>query len=250
MAPEERRAQGGQGTVVLRTGKLVDGTGSESRPADVVIDNGRITALLDPGEGAGRIIDLDGLVLAPGFIDIHTHYDAQVFWDADLTPSAWHGVTTAVIGNCGFGVAPARPDNRRLLADTLANVEGMSTDLLMQAIHWDYETFPEYLASVDAMRPRTNIAAFVGHSALRLYVMGEDAYERPATEAETEKMCVLLGEALDAGALGFSTSRSKGHVGAEGRPVPSRLAKLAEIHALAEVQRRTGGRDHPVCVRG
>src|ERR1700692_2200959 len=141
---------------VLRGGLLVDGTGAPPRPADVVIDADRITAVEAPGRasGDGDVVDLDGLVLAPGFIDIHTHYDAQVLWDPDLTPSSWHGVTTVVMGNCGFGIAPTRPEHRSTIARTLENVEGMSVDALEAGIPWTFETFPEYLDTLDATAKR------------------------------------------------------------------------------------------------
>src|SRR4029077_2882716 len=157
-----------------------------------------------PGELQPRarteVVDLDGLTLAPGFIDVHTHYDAQILWDADLTPSSWHGVTSVVMGNCGFGVAPTRPEHRDLIVRTFENVEGMSMDALEAGIDWCFETFPEYLDALDRRPKRLNVAAFVGHSTLRLYAMGPA--ERAATEDELDAMRALLREALHAGAIG------------------------------------------------
>ena len=221
---------------VLRGGLLVDGTGAPPRPADVVIDGDRIAAVEAPGgiTGDSDVVDLDGLVLAPGFIDCHTHYDAQVLWDPDLTPSSWHGVTTVVMGNCGFGIAPTRPAGRETIARTLENVEGMSVEALFAGIPWTFETFPEYLDAVERTRPKLNVAVMLGHTPLRLYVLGADAVERDATEPEIEEMRRLVGEALDAGAIGFASSRQPAHAGAWGKPVPSRLATTGELMRLAE----------------
>src|SRR4051794_31729881 len=183
--------------LLLPGASLIDGTGAAARPADVALDGDRISALAEPGTlapGDGtEVVELDGLLLAPGFIDIHTHYDAQILWDGDLTPSSWHGVTTVVMGNCGFGVAPTRPEHRDTIVRTFENVEGMSTDALEAGIEWCFETFPEYLAAVDHRAKRLNVGAFVGHSTLRLFVLGGE--ERAATEQEVATMCDLLREA-------------------------------------------------------
>jgi N-acyl-D-amino-acid deacylase len=224
---------------VLRGALVIDGTGSARRPADVVVEGSQIVSVDDAGAATdGEVIDLDGLVLAPGFIDAHTHYDAQVLWDPDLTPSSWHGITTVVMGNCGFGIAPTGAAGRETIARTLENVEGMSVEALTAGIPWNFESFPEYLDAVAAGNPRLNVAAMLGHTPLRLYVMGPDAVERPATGAEVARMRALVLEALDAGAVGFASSRNPAHAGAWGKPVPSRLAEHSELETLCDALRQ------------
>jgi N-acyl-D-aspartate/D-glutamate deacylase len=228
--------------LLLRNASLIDGSGSAARLADVAVTGDRISAVREPGElEAGpdtEVVDLDGLTLAPGFIDIHTHYDAQILWDGDLTPSSWHGVTSVVMGNCGFAVAPTRPEHRDTIVRTFENVEGMSAEALDEGIDWCFETFPEYLDAIDQRAKRINVGAFVGHSTLRLFVLGGE--ERAATDDEVAAMQQLLREAIDAGAVGFSTSRQPNHQGAYGRPVPSRFAEVSEIEALTSVLGEAG----------
>ncbi|MBT5051470.1 MAG: amidohydrolase family protein [Rhodospirillaceae bacterium] len=222
-------------------GTIVDGTGESGYGGDVGIKDGKIVALGDAPDDADRTIDADGKIVCPGFIDIHTHYDAQIIWDRMLTVSPWHGVTTVVIGNCGFGVAPTRPENRDLIVRTLEKVEGMSKAALETGMgDWGFETFPQYLDAIEANGTAINVAAYIGHTPLRLYVMGEDAYEREATEEEIEQMRAIVREAMEAGALGFATSESPNHVGAEGRPVPSRFASFEEMRSLASALRDAG----------
>ena len=221
---------------LLRGGNVIDGRGSAGRIGDVLLDDGRIAAVgaVDAPERRGATeVDCSGLVVAPGFIDVHTHYDAQVFWDPDLTPSSWHGVTTVVMGNCGFGIAPTRPQDRGTIARVLENVEGMTLEALERGIPWGFESFPEYLEAVSKLALRINVAAFVGHTPVRQYVMGDESTERAAKPEEVDAMRRIVGEAIDAGAIGFSTSHAASHVGAYGKPVPSRLAELSEIWALA-----------------
>ena len=174
-------------------------------------------------------------MVAPGFVDIHTHYDAQILWDRMLSISPWHGVTTAVMGNCGFGVAPTRAEHRGLILRTLEKVEGMSFEALKAGLgsDWPFETFPQYLDAVEQRGSAINVAALVGHTPVRLYVMGEEATERPATDAEVAQMSAIVRAAVDAGAVGFATSKAPTHVGYGGKPVPSRAAQLSEICALA-----------------
>lgn len=227
-------------SVLLRGGIVVDGTGTPRHEADVLLEGDRIAAV-GPGLDAtgASTIDVDGLVVSPGFIDIHTHYDAQILWDPDLTPSSYHGVTTVVMGNCGFGIAPTRVDDRDTVIRTLENVEGMAADALREGIEWTFESFPEYLDALDARELRLNVGAMIGHSPLRLFVLGSDI-EGPATEAQVAEMRTLVEEAVAAGALGFATSRSPNHQGAGGRPVPSFFATDDEIFAIAGALKDVG----------
>lgn len=226
-------------------GLVVDGTGAPGRPADVLVEDGRVRRIGSGlrGEAAAlgaSVIDAAGRVVAPGFIDIHTHYDAQVFWDPALTPSCFHGVTTVVAGNCGFALAPTRPEHRELMAHTLEKVEDMDPAALLAGIPWDFETFPEYLDSLRRRGTRLNVAVYVGHLPIRLYVMGDAASERAATPDEVGRMAALVAEAMDAGAAGFATSLAVTHRGADGRPIPSRLASLEEVEALSSAMAASG----------
>ena len=223
-------------------GTIVDGTGASRYLGDLGIKDGRIVAMGDAPAEAQRSIDATGRIVAPGFVDIHTHYDAQVLWDPLVSCSPWHGVTTIVMGNCGFSVAPTRPEHRDLIMRTLENVEGMSVEALRAGLgDWGFETFPEYLDALDANGCAVNMAAMVGHTAVRMYVLGEEATEREATEGEIARQRELVTEALEAGALGFATSRASTHVGYEGRPVPSRLATSEEIIEIAQALGDVGG---------
>ena len=216
-------------------GTVIDGTGRPGFRADLGIAGGRVVALGEAPGSAAETIDAEGRVVSPGFVDIHTHYDAQIFWDRMLTISPWHGVTTVVMGNCGFGVAPTRPEHRGLIIRTLEKVEGMSASALEEGLgaEWPFETFPDYLDAVERLGSVINVGVLVGHTPLRLYVMGEEATERPATDDEVAQMRVIVREAIEAGAVGFATSKSPTHVGYGGRPVPSRVAEFDEIRALA-----------------
>ena len=218
--------------LVIRRGSVVDGTGAVRRRADVAIDDGRVTAIGAEIGAGDRTIDADGLVVAPGFIDVHTHLDVQGFWDPYLTPIPFHGVTTVVGGNCGFSVAPLDPDAASYLMPMLARVEGMPLAALEQGVGWDWSSTEEYLARLDGTLA-LNTGFMVGHCALRRVVMGEAATERPATPAEIDRLCDLLRAGLRAGGLGFSSTLSVTHNDAAGRPVPSRHAAPTEMTALA-----------------
>lgn len=220
--------------VVIHGGEVVDGTGAPRQRADVGIRDGRVVAIGKIDESARRTLDAEGRIVAPGFIDIHTHYDVQAFWDPWLTPSPLHGVTTVLGGNCGFTVAPLTADAADYLMRTLAKVEGMPLTTLESAVPWDWRTTAEYLDRIDGTLA-LNAGFMVGHTAIRRVVMGEEATARTCTSDELTQMAALLREGLAAGGLGFSTSRGKSHQDANGDSVPSRLASLEELVALAAV---------------
>ncbi|MGA1753426.1 MAG: N-acyl-D-amino-acid deacylase family protein, partial [Pontimonas sp.] len=201
--------------------------------ADLAIRGERIVAIGENLTG-DTMIDVSGLVVAPGFIDIHTHYDAQVFWDPAMTPSCFHGVTTVVAGNCGFSIAPTRASDRDLIAHTMEKVEDMDPDTLKTGIPWDFESFPEYLDSIRKRGTVLNYAAYIGHTPLRLFVMGAEAVGREATDEEIDEMAGLVGQAMEAGAAGFASSFAVTHRGADGQPIPSRWAGRREIEALCK----------------
>ena len=218
-------------STVIKNGRVVDGTGSPAFVADVRIEDGRITAIGDNLTG-DEVVDATGRVVAPGFIDIHTHYDAQVFWDPALTPSCYHGVTTVVAGNCGFTIAPTRAGDRDLIARTMEKVEDMDPATLNAGIPWEFETFGEYLDSIRTRGSLLNFASYIGHTALRIFVMGDEAVGRTATDDEIDRMATIVREAMDAGAAGFASSFAVTHRGADGQPIPSRWADRREIDAL------------------
>jgi N-acyl-D-aspartate/D-glutamate deacylase len=220
--------------VRINGGLVVDGTGSPGRQADVGIRDGRIAAIGELTESAHKTIDATGLIVAPGFVDVHTHYDAQAFWDTTLSPSPLHGVTTVVGGNCGFTIAPLTPDDGDYLMRMLARVEGMPLEALQNGVPWDWRSTADYLDRLDGtLMP--NAGFLVGHSALRRVVMHDDATQRHATDDEIEQMKTLLRDGLRAGALGFSSTWSTSHNDHLGNPVPSRAASREEVIALCAV---------------
>ena len=223
-------------------GTIIDGSGGEGYRGDVGIKNGSIVALGKAEGSAARTVDAGGLAVSPGFVDIHTHYDAQVMWDNVLSISPWHGVTTAVMGNCGFGVAPMHPSDRQGIMRTLEKVEGMSYEALEAGLglDWPFESYPEYLGAIKSSGMAINLASFIGHTPVRLYVMGDDAMEREATADEIDKMAKIVRAGMDAGAVGFSTSMAATHNAFDGRPVPSRLASFAETDALISAMASSG----------
>src|SRR2546428_4835157 len=226
--------------LVLRGGRVCDGSGAPARDADVGIDAGRIAAIGRVDGAARRTLDARGLLVAPGFVDVHTHYDAQVTWDRLCTPSCWHGVTSVVIGNCGFALAPCRPGDRERLLRMLEHVEGMPFESLRAGVAWDWESFAEYVRALRAQPLGVNVGVLLGHSTLRAYVMGDDAYARSARAGEVEAMAALVREGMTAGAVGLATSRSPAHVGEGGRPVPSRQASREELGALVGAMAASG----------
>ncbi|MDF2366718.1 MAG: amidohydrolase family protein [Sneathiella sp.] len=228
----------------ITNGTIIDGTGASGYVGDVGIKDGKIVSVGEVDGDAVREIDATGLVISPGFVDIHTHYDAQVIWDRMLSISPWHGVTTAVIGNCGFGVAPTRPEHRTSIMRTLEKVEGMSYDALAEGLgsDWPFESFPEYMDAIEARGTAINLAVFAGHTPIRTYVMGPDAVERTANDAEVASMADIVREAMEAGAIGFSTSQATTHHGYGGKPVPSRLADMIEMDRLVAAARLGGAK--------
>src|SRR5678816_3595203 len=217
--------------------RIVDGLGAPAREGSLGVKDGRIAALSDDRRGADlgaarETVDAGGWVLAPGIVDIHTHYDAQLTWDPFATPSTSLGVTPVVIGNCGFTIAPCRPPDRDVTLRALTHVEGMSLDALRAGVRWDFETYPEFLDAMERRGVVPNVGSFVGHSSVRTYVLGADATTRAATDAEIAEMRRLVAEAVRAGAIGFATSTLEQHNGENGIPMPSRLADEKELHAL------------------
>ena len=218
--------------LLIRNGTIVDGSGAARYRGDVGIDKGRIVEIGRIRSVAGRTIDADGLIVAPGFIDGHTHMDAQVAWDRIGSCSCWHGVTTVVMGNCGFALAPCKPEAREWFARCLTAVEDIPTEAMLAGIDWSWESFPQYLATVDRLPKAINYAAYIGHSALRMYVMGERALTDTATEDDLARMTAAVKEAIRAGAMGFSSSRATTHITPDNTPVASRIADWSEIDRL------------------
>ena len=229
--------------IIIRGGTVVDGTGAAARSADVAITDGRIVEVADRIVGeAHEEIDAKGLLVTPGFIDIHTHYDGQVSWDTLLEPSSAHGVTTVVVGNCGVGFAPVRPGKQEWLVQLMEGVEDIPGTALHEGINWEWETFPEYLDAIDKRRYAVDVAAYVPHGAVRGYVMGDrGARNEDATAQDIEEMARIVREAREAGAVGFSTSRTMGHRAKDGEPVPGTFANTDELNAIADALVAAGG---------
>lgn len=227
--------------MVIRGGTIVDGTGEPRFTGDVAVDRGEIT-VVGRVEGRGvREVDAAGLLVTPGFVDIHTHYDGQVSWDPLLAPSSWHGVTTVVMGNCGVGFAPVRPDRHDWLIGLMEGVEDIPGTALAEGITWAWESFPEYLDAIEATPHAIDIGTQVPHSALRTYVMGDRGVDgSPASEKDIAEMARLAREAVEAGALGFTTSRTARHRAADGTVTPSFTATPAELLGIAAVVGATG----------
>ena len=218
--------------LVIKNGTVVDGSGLPRYRADIGVKGGRIVEIGRIRAAAERVIDADGLIVAPGFIDGHTHMDAQVAWDPLGSCSCWHGVTSVVMGNCGFALAPCKPEDREWFARCLTAVEDIPTEAMMAGIDWNWETFPEYLANVERLPKGLNYGMYIGHSALRMYAMGKRALTEKASEDDLRQMEHAVAEAIRAGAMGFSTSRATTHVTPDDTPVASRIGDWREIERL------------------
>jgi N-acyl-D-amino-acid deacylase len=221
--------------LLIRNGTIVDGSGAARYRGDLGIADGHIVEVGRIRSLAERTIDADGLIVAPGFVDGHTHMDAQVAWDRIGSCSCWHGVTSVIMGNCGFALAPCRPEEREWFARCLTAVEDIPTEAMLAGIDWTWESFPEYLATVDRLPKAINYGAYIGHSALRMYVMGKRALSEAATEDDLARMAAAVREAITAGAMGFSSSRSPTHTTPDNTPVASRIAEWSEVDRLVGV---------------
>jgi len=226
--------------LLIKNGTIVDGTGAPRFRADVAVAGDRIAAIGKISEGAKRTIDASDLIVAPGFVDPHTHYDAQICWDPLLSCTSWHGITSVVMGNCGVGVAPCKPESREIAAWDLTNVEAIPFDSLSKGVTWDWETFPQFLNAAQNRGAAINLGFLAPLTPFRHYVMGLESMDRAATADETQKIAALLGEAMDAGALGFSTTTLKQHIGFKGQPLACRLASKDELKTYANVLRQKG----------
>jgi N-acyl-D-amino-acid deacylase len=227
--------------LVIKGGTIVDGTGRDTFVGDVAIDGDRIVAVGDVDGDARRTIDAEGRVVAPGFVDIHTHLDAQIGWDAFATSSCWHGVTSVVLGNCGVTFAPCKPEDRSWLAELMESVEDIPAGSILAGLSWDWQTYGEYLREIDRLPKGVNVGGMVGHCAVRQYAMGERGLsEDPAGADDVAVMADLVDEAMGAGALGFSTSRTLLHRVPDGRPVPGTWATPDELYAIADVMGKQG----------
>ncbi|MBT4689348.1 MAG: amidohydrolase family protein, partial [Rhodospirillaceae bacterium] len=220
--------------LVIKNGTIVDGSGQARYRADVGVKDGRIAEIGRIRENGAESIDADGMIVAPGFIDGHTHMDAQVTWDPLGSCSCWHGVTSVMMGNCGFALAPCKPEDREWYARCLEAVEDIPTEAIMSGVSWDWETFPEYLDAVGRAPKALNHGSYIGHSALRMYVMGKRALDQEATEDDLKVMAHAVREALKAGAMGLSTSRASTHIRPDGGPVASRIGNWREIEVLVD----------------
>src|SRR5438093_4080612 len=228
--------------ILIENGIVVDGTGAPAKQASIGIAQGKIAEVGNISGSDEKKIDAGDLVVAPGFIDPHTHYDAQICWDGALTPSSWHGVTSVVMGNCGVGIAPCRPQAREIAMRDLVNVEAIPFEVLAAGITWDWETFPQYMDAAARRKPALNLAFLAPLTPLRHYVMGEASLERAATGAEIADIARLLAVAMDAGAFGFSSTLLNQHLGYQGRPLGCRNASREELKAYCNVlrERRKG----------
>lgn len=227
--------------LLIKDARICDGMGKATFPGSVGVRDGKIVEVGEVSGMAARTVNADGLVLAPGFIDIHTHYDAQISWDPLLTCSGWHGVTSVLMGNCGVGVAPCRPQEKDIVSWDLVNVEAMPQDVLLNGVAWEeWESFPQYMDAIAKRGVALNSGFLVPLSSFRYYVMGAAASEREATDSELERMTALFRQSMEAGAYGFSLSLLNQHIGYQGKPLASRMATKKELCALGRVMRELG----------
>jgi N-acyl-D-aspartate/D-glutamate deacylase len=226
--------------LLIKNGTVVDGTGAAPKRADVAIADGKIAEIGKIADSAKKVVDAADLIVAPGFVDPHTHYDAQICWDPYITSSSWHGVTTVVMGNCGVGIAPCRPEVREIAAWDLVNVEAIPFDVLSKGIKWEWETFPQYLDAAERRGSGINLGFMAPLTPFRHYVMGEESMERSATPDETAQIKSLIKQAVTAGAFGFSTTTAPQHIGYKGRPLACRNASRDELKAYCNALKEMG----------
>ncbi len=219
--------------LLIKNGTVVDGTGAKPKRADIAIAAGKIAEIGQVTEGAKKTIDASDLIVTPGFVDPHTHYDAQICWDPYITSSSWHGVTSVIMGNCGVGIAPCKPASHEIAAWDLVNVEAIPFDVLGKGVTWDWETFPEYMNAAQRRGSGINLGFIAALTPFRHFVMGEESMERAANASETAKIKALIKEAVAAGAMGLSTTTIPQHIGYKGRPIACRNASRDEFKAYA-----------------
>ncbi len=227
--------------LVIRNGQVVDGLGNAAFAGDIAINGDTIAAIGKVAETGAREIDADGAIVTPGFVDLHTHLDAQIGWDPSLTPISWHGVTTALMGNCGVTFAPVRPDGRTFLAEMMESVEDIPRHAILTGLPWDWNSYGEYLNSIEKLRPAINVTGLVGHCASRVYVMGARAVDEQPTSAEIAQIAALIGQSVKDGAVGFSTNRLPGHTLPDGRSIPGTFATEEELVAISKAVGENGG---------
>ena len=221
--------------LIIKNGNIIDGTGSEGYSADIAIKDGVITEIGEVNGEGSEVIDAEGMTVSPGFVDIHTHLDAQIGWDPEMTPICWHGVTTALIGNCGLTFAPCKPQDVEVLAGMMETVEDIPKQAILSGLPWNWEHYGEYLDMLEGLKPSLNVAGLVGHSAIRYYVMGDRSFDEQATESEKQQMAEIVDKAMKDGAVGFSTNRYEPHKAPDGRSIPGTFAECSELVEIAKV---------------